>query len=149
MKKENKYLVMKKKHQSDYNEFVTKYAFFAFSNEQFAKGMAKLNLKNGDESKLYSTGNGMYYLKERSKEIHDMMDAHDKELWDNIHADETGEGFCFDMFDYELSNHEYCITYDITSTLDALCLTLEDIEKYSQLDEALYLAKKNQIRNNY
>ena len=42
------------------------------------------------------------------------------------------------MFSYELANHEYCITYDIEPTLDALGLTLDEINKRAYLVHITY-----------
>lgn len=66
---------------------------------------------------------------------------------DAIAADKTGEGFIFDMFDYELSNHEYIITYDTADTIDALGLTMADIEKNKALAHGLAMARKAQFKN--
>ena len=46
------------------------------------------------------------------------------------------------MFKYELNNQEYCITYDLTDTLEALHLTLEEIESNKNLRIGLKLALK-------
>ena len=44
-----------------------------------------------------------------------------------IAADETGEGFIFEMCLYELDNHEYGYTMDTEDTLDALGYTVEEV----------------------
>jgi hypothetical protein len=41
------------------------------------------------------------------------------------------------MFNYELGNHEYCITHDLTDTLDALGLTLEEVNADPMMADAL------------
>ena len=46
------------------------------------------------------------------------------------------------MFNYELANHEYCITWDITDTLESLGLTREDIENNKNLKNGLEKAIK-------
>ena len=34
----------------------------------------------------------------------------------------------FDALVYELNNHEYCITYDVTDALESLGLTKDDVD---------------------
>ena len=69
---------------------------------------------------------------------------HDKELKKAIEDDLTGEGFIYDMFNYELSNHEYCVTYDVGDTLNALGFSIDDINNDKRLLHGLQLATKNQ-----
>jgi len=54
------------------------------------------------------------------------------------------ENFVYDMFDYELGNHEYNYTQDITDTLDSLGLTYEEVEGNELLLKCLKRAIKNQ-----
>ena len=56
-----------------------------------------------------------------------------KEKEDALAADTTGEGIIKDMFLYELGNHEYCITYDLEDTLDAVGLTVDEINADKRL----------------
>jgi hypothetical protein len=49
----NAYLVLKDKHQKEVNEFPF---FFAFSEEQFNKGMEKFGLKPDETDKICSSG---------------------------------------------------------------------------------------------
>jgi hypothetical protein len=75
----------------------------------------------------------------------EMMERHEKEMQDAIDADATGEGFIFDMFNYELANHEYVVTYDVQDTLDYLGLTQEEVDADPKLRNGLNLAKKRQF----
>ena len=63
-----------------------------------------------------------------------------------IAADTTGDGFIFDMFVYELANHEYCITYDLEDTLDALGLTPEEVNADKRLSHGLNKAIKTYLK---
>ena len=84
-------------------------AFFAFSNDQFLKA-------GGDPTKKYvDFGNGLYAPKESENEIskgiiriHDEALKEYKELY-------TVEQIVL----YEASNHEICITYDASDTIEA------------------------------
>ena len=139
----NAYSVLKEKHQKEVNTFPLK---FAFSNKQFEEAMKEWGLQPTDTDKIYKFGNtGCFYLRTDADRLHEMFDRHDKEMKEAIAADATGEGFILDMFSYELSNHEYCVTYNDTDTLDALDLTDEDVLKDTRLLHGLKLAKKRQF----
>lgn len=138
----NTYKELTDKHQKEVNAFPF---FFAFSNEQFKEGMEKFGLTINDTDKIYKLGyTGGFYLRTDAERLHEMFTRHDTEIENAIKADTTGEGFIFDMFDYELANHEYGYTHDSSSTLDALGLTPEDIEKDQRLQHGLKLAKAKQ-----
>lgn len=76
-----------------------------------------------------------------------MFERHEREMKEAIETDTTGEGFIFDMFNYELANHEYVITYNITDTLEALGLTADDINNNPLLAKGLKMARKAQFDN--
>ena len=57
------------------------------------------------------------------------------------------EGFIKDMFLYELANHEYCITYDLEDTLDALCLTVDEINSDKRLLRGLEKALSQYLKD--
>lgn len=135
----NAYLELKRKHEQERNEFPF---MFAFDDKQFKEGMEKLGLTEADTDKIYSIGAGGYIRKEDSKVLSEMVERHKKEMQDAINADENGHGFIFDMFDYELANHEYCITWDIEPTLDALGLTNDEVMANEKMKHALELARK-------
>lgn len=138
----NAYKALKDKHQKEVNEFPM---FFAFSNEQFDEGMKKLGLDPKDTDKIYKLGStGGFYRKSDSQALRDMFARHRKEQADAIAADKTGEGYIFDMFDYELANHEYGYTWDMEPALDALGLTIEDVRADERMKNALKKACKAQ-----
>jgi hypothetical protein len=51
------------------------------------------------------------------------------------------------MFLYELANHEYCITYDLEDTLDALALTVDEINADPRLLHGLEKALKQYLKD--
>lgn len=139
----NEYKELRDRQQAEVNAFPM---FFAFSNKQFAEGMEKLGLRPDDTDKIYKFGStGGFYRKTDSKALHDMLDRHAGEMATAIAKDETGEGFIYDMFNYELANHEYCITYDIEPTLDTLGLTEDEVLNDERLLRGLKKAKYNQF----
>ena len=141
----NKYLEMKAKHEQEVNNFPM---FFAFNQGQFDEGMRKLGLDPSETDKIYKLGStGGFYRKSDSDNLMEMFMHHQQEQEDAIKADETGEGFIFDMFNYELANHEYGYTMDPESTLDALGMTMEQINANPALLNGWKKAEKRQ-RNN-
>jgi len=141
----NNYVELKDRHQKEFNSFPIQ---FAFSNEQFEEGMAKFGLSPNDTDKVYRFSNtGGFYLRTDAPRLHEMLNRHDKEMQDAIAQDTTGERFIFEMFYYELANHEYIITHDVAYTLDALALEPEDVNKDPRLQHGLYLAKKKYLES--
>jgi len=135
----NTYLTLKRKHQEEVNNFPI---VFAFSAKQFEEAMTKLGLTVADTDKIYSIDGGGYIRKTDSETFSEMVERHDKEMKDAINSDLTGEGFIFEMFSYELSNREYGYTGDIEPTLDALGLTVEEIQANNKLRFGLEKARK-------
>ena len=139
----NAYRELKEKHQKEVNDFPM---FFAFSEAQFAEGMLSLGLKPTETDKLYKFGNtGGFYRKSDSPKLKEMFDRHEKELKEAIAADLTGDGFIYEMFDYELANHEYGYTRDCGPAFDALGLTVEEIRADKRLMHGLNKARKEQV----
>ena len=135
----NSYAVMNDRHQKEVNEFPM---MFAFSQKQFDEGMKQLGLEPTDTDKIYSIGHGGYIRKTDSDALSEMFDRHAKEMEKAIAEDSTGEGFIYDMFCYELNNHEYSYTHDISDTLDCLGLTMEKVNA----DERLLHGLKKAMR---
>jgi len=133
----NQYRVLKEKHQQEVNNFPL---MFAFNKKQFAEGMEKLGLKETDTNKILSIGGGGYLKKSDKKSFDDILARHDTERKEAVNNDTDGTGYIFDMFKYELNNHEYCYTGDISDTLDCLGYTREEINQDAKLLKGLNLA---------
>jgi len=138
----NAYYELKQKHQAEVNNFPM---VFAFSKQQFAEAMEKLGLTEADTDKIYSIGGGGFIRKSDSDAFGEMFKRHAKEMQEAVDADSTGDGFVFDMFNYELANHEYVLTYDVQPALDALDLTIEQVNTDPKLKHALEKACKAQF----
>ena len=69
-------------------------------------------------------------------------DRHQDERAAAIQADPDGTGFIFQMFRYELANHEYSYTGDLAETLDALGITTDEVNASPALLNGLHLAAK-------
>ena len=89
--------------------------------------MAALGLEPTDTDKVYKTPGGGIYRREDGPRLKEMMDRFDRELQEAIAGDQTGDGFIYEMFLYELNVHEYGYTMDTEDTLDALGYTVEEV----------------------
>ena len=89
--------------------------------------MAALGLAPADTDKIYSAPGGGFYRREDSQRLKEMTDRLDRELAEAIAADETGEGFVYKMFLYELDDHEYGYTGDTADALRALGYTAAEV----------------------
>ena len=131
----NKYQILKERQQKEINEFPM---FFAFNKQQFAEGMQSLGLNSADTAAIYKLSNtGGFFRKSDSTRFHDMMNRHADERQQAIDEDTTGDGYVFDMFKYELVNHEYGYSGDLSYTLEALGLTNAEVNANPKLKYAL------------
>ena len=120
----NQYEDLKQRQQQEFSAFPMQ---FAFSDSQFAEGMAALGLEPTDTDKIYKAPGGGFYRREDGPRLYDMMGRFDRELQEAIAGDQIGDGFIYEMFLYELDNHEYGYTMDTEDTLDALGYTTEEV----------------------
>ena len=86
-----------------------------------------------DLDKILRIPGGGYVQKKDADLLHKTRERHDAEMAAAIAEDTTGEGFIYQMFLYELDNHEYGYTRDTEDTLDALGYTMEQIEADARL----------------
>ena len=128
------YVEFKEKRQKEINELPM---YFAFSDKQFNELMVKLgyNDENVFLNDIMSIGGGSIILKKDKELVMNTFDRIDKELTENFKNDE----FLESAFEYELGNHEYCITYDISETLDALDISYDE---YKMSERIKKIAKK-------
>lgn len=126
-----KYSELKAKHQKEVDAFPFG---FAFNTKQFNEMMEKWGLTPDDTDKIYSIGGGGYIRKSDSEAMDKMFKRHELE---RKMARKYGDEYLFEMFAYELANHEYCITHDLTDTLEALDLTIEQINADPKMADAL------------
>lgn len=137
----NEYLKLREKQQAEFDALPLK---AAYGEKQFNEMMAAWGLDPvKDQNKVYHLAAGMYYLRSDAQLIRETLKRHQEEMQKAIAADPTGEGFIFDMFTAEMTNHEYGYTGDIGETLDALGLTAEEINGSEKLQTGLKLAHKH------
>lgn len=136
----NRYAILRKKQQEEFNKLPLG---FAFSNEQFAEMMKGWGLDpDKDTDKIYRIPGGGFVQKKDYTLLHETMDRHQKEIEEAIEADVDGTGFVYEMFLYEMDNHEYGYTGDLEDTLEALGMTIEEIDGSEKLKAGLEKAKK-------
>lgn len=134
----NNYDKLREIQQARFDSWAYKHMFFAFNQDQFREGMAKLGLDpEKDQDKIYRISGGGYYRKEDAAALHEITEKNYNELQKAIQADRTGEGFIYEMFVSELYNHEYGYTGNTADTLDALGMDPEDIENSPALSHGL------------
>jgi hypothetical protein len=127
----NKYRELKSKHQKEVDSFPFG---FAFNQKQFEEMMSKWGLTSDDTDKIYSIGGGGYVRKSDAEAMHKMFERHELE---RKMARKHGDDYLFEMFNYELGNHEYSYTQDLTDTLEALGLTIDEINADPRMADAL------------
>jgi hypothetical protein len=122
--KTTNYQELKAQQGKELNEFQG--IFFAFSPEQFKEGLKQVGLNEESNLKehILSIGMGGYLLKSKKDDFSGMLKRHKQEMKD-LKKDEKA---LLNALIYELRNHEYCITYDTTDALNALNLSINDVD---------------------
>ena len=143
MEKET-YQQITKRHQKEFGKLPI---FFAFNTQQFKEGMERFGLKETDILSIFKLPGGGFYKREDSDLIKEWYERTEREFKNALSEDTTGEGFIFEMFDYELSNHEYCVTGDLEETLNAAGFTFQQVESNPALKNGLKKAIGNQNAN--
>jgi len=124
IKKNKKEIIM------DYKQFVEKREkeiskfpmAFAFNKQQLVKAMEKLKVSSPKELINIPAGGII-----RKKDIPEYK-ALVKKLNDENRKMMANDSFLYDAMVYEMLNHEYPISLDITSVLDALGLSLKEFQ---------------------
>lgn len=121
----NEYAELRQRQQAEFDALPLG---FAFSQKQFNEMMVGWGLDpEKDLDKILSIPGGGYVQKKDAGLLHQTAERHDAEMAAAIAGDTTGEGFIYQMFLYELDNHEYGYTRDTEDTLDALGYTAEEV----------------------
>lgn len=136
------YQDMKVRHQREVNEFPI---HFAFGDEQIKRKFAELGLDPEKDMDKISVirGTGGFVLKKDEQPLCEMFSRHHRELQEAISADKKGTGFIYQMFRYELANYEFGYTGEVEDTLNALGMTLEQIEADPALQAGFEKAKQD------
>lgn len=121
----NKYAELRQRQQEEFNALPLG---FAFSQKQFNEMMEGWGLDpEKDLDNILRLPGGGYVQKKDASLLHQTTERHDAEMAAAIAEDATGEGFIYQMFLYELDNHEYGYTRDTEDTLEALGYTAKEV----------------------
>lgn len=114
---------------------------FAFSKEQFKEGLAKLGV---GESEVMSIGSGGYIRKKDKVDYNNLLKSFDEDLNKYVKSDDE---FVLQMFEYEMANHEYCITYDDDEVISCCGLKLKEFYEDERLKSLYIKAKESYLKN--
>lgn len=117
---------------------------FAFTEKQYKTKLQEWNITEEEAraGAIVSIGGGGFIRSQDARKVADTFDSIRDEINAAIAADQTGDGFIYDMFLYELQNHEFIITQDTRETLDALEITEADLKERPALRHGLNKAIK-------
>jgi hypothetical protein len=138
----NLYITLIKQFEDKTNAFINKYCFFAFNNEQFQDGLKEFDLTLDEfKTNFVKIPAGGYMLKDKVDEYRTLSKSREDEIQKQIKLDETGDGFIYDMFLYELNNDEYACHGDDSGAIAMCDLTQEQIDNNPALLKGLAKAK--------
>jgi hypothetical protein len=130
----SKYTELKAKHQAEVDAFPLG---FAFNKDQYDAMMSKWGLLPTDRSQIIYMDRGCFVRKSDYEAMHEMFERHETEL----KAAMQDYDFAFEAFNYELANHEYCITHNYHDALEALGIIFSDLianpTMYQALEDAI------------
>lgn len=105
-----KYYEYKQQRENEMSKLFAKHGvFFAFSNKQ-------INEQKEENVKYYSLGAGMFIPQDNYDSFNEEFEKSEDDYMAKAKEIFTPE----EIIRYELANHEYCITYDLTDTKEVL-----------------------------
>ena len=129
------YEQIKARHQKEIDVFPFGCAFNEWQYKEMMKGWG-LDPET-DKDKIARVFSGTFVKKSDLEAFREMMNRHDAELKAAIDADKTGEDFIYNAIKYELANHEYYYSGELSPVLDALGLRQSDVDQDEKLKNAL------------
>lgn len=127
------YVQLRNRHQEEVNNFPIG---FAFNDKQLEEELQRLETKASDCISIGAGG----FIRKKDKEIFvTMMRRHKKEMKEAMKDEE----FAYQAFLCELQNHEYSYTEDPEDALNALGLSVFDIENNPVLNKAYVRAERD------
>ncbi len=133
------YRELRSRQQEEFNSFPIG---AAFSDKQFEEMRKKWGINKKDiKEKIVSIGAGCFIRKDDTEKYIEMCKRHRQEMQDAINADESGEGFIFQMFYEEMANHEFVLTYDTEEVLSACGLDWHKVNCNQRLAHGFNIAK--------
>ena len=132
----SKYSIFKRARQQKVNEFPI---IFAFDKKQFEAGKERLGVT--DDKALLSVGGGGFIRKSDKEAFNALFVKLDMELAEELKDDD----FLYDAFLYEIANHEYCYSCDLTDALEVLGLKVEEVRADDRMNSILNKAIRTYI----
>ncbi len=131
----NRYQALSEKHQREFNKLPLG---FAYSDKQFNEMMLKWGLHpKKDLDKLIRIPGGGFIQKKDLQLLKDVTRKNNQEMQAAIDNNPDGTNFIYEMFYYELCNHEFDYTRELDDTLYSLGYTLKDIQTNPKLKNGL------------
>lgn len=133
------YKEMKDRHQAEINALPLA---FAFSRDRYREKLAEWGITE-EEAKagaVVGIGGGGFIRSSDRDLVISTFERIGKERQAAIDADTTGTGFIYQMFRYELNNHEFSYTQETDDTLTALGITDDDLNSNPALKAGLIAA---------
>lgn len=132
------YLELKAKHEAELNAFPMA---FAFNKAQLETGLAKLNITRAEASPIPGGG---FIRKSDKQAFLSLLDKHRAERDQALKNDD----FVIEAIEYELSNHEFCITHNPQPALSAVGVSLSGDSLSGDRIPRLYeIARKRYLAN--
>lgn len=135
----NRYMELRERQQKEYDE--ANLLGYAFGKEQFRALMERWGIDPDNEEevrkKVSHVYAGGYILDENIPAYKELLTRQHAEFDAAIAEDKTGDGFIYEMFLYELNNHEFGYTGDTEDTLGALGYTVDEVMNNPQLKHGL------------
>lgn len=120
------YSQMMNRQQNEYQKFSDQYLIFAFTMQQLEEQKIKKGFApNADLVNLLIPG--AFIQREDLQKYKEFTQHLANEQQAAIDADTTGDGFIYQMFKYELNNHEFSYTGELGETLESVGLDLDEI----------------------
>ena len=137
----NIYEELKERQQKETNDLPI---YFAFGDRQLQERADELGFESIDDmiNNVVGIGAGGFCKKEDFDRVMNTFKEHNEEMIEAFENDE----FLKDAFRYEMSNHEYIITYDISDTLRALGITLKEYQESERMQKLFKEAKEDYMK---
>ncbi|BBD87497.1 hypothetical protein SA58113_p20053 (plasmid) [Staphylococcus argenteus] len=130
------YKQLKERHQKEFNDLPL---FFAFNDEQFEKGLAKVNATK--DTKIVRLNAGCYIKKSDVEKLNSLLKQHEKEHLYNM---TISDDYIYHMMMYELANREFVYSRDLNEVLNE-CIPDKAIDEVPHLHIIIDKAVKDYI----
>lgn len=138
------YSELKRRQQEEFNALPIG---AAFSNNQFSEMLKEWGIREKDaKNQVVSIGAGCFIRKADIPAYTRTVRRHKKELKEAIEADQTGEGFIYQMFYEEMANHEFGYTGDPEDTLNACGYTYKQVAEDQRISAGWKMAEQKFIK---